>query len=371
MWCVWSRTKVEINIKVRALIERHAAIDWRHPPHDPERVKAAFERYLKVLNLTRTVRWIADPADAWAAIVDGWKPTSLGEARLRVGLAAHIAGWVWIPREQRAAWTAWEMAVTTRAAAVNAMFRTAASGDTTHHRGLQRIAFVAETDALFVGRVIGWLNVDKLRVDRYLPRLAFTVGSKLRSTKARRLIEIFEPMIDAFEGGAFGHILGEKEVLVLACPSLHTRGGVLHREGGPAIEWPWTKLWYWKGINVPRRVIERPETLTADEIREEQNAEIRRVMIERFGPGRYVREMGGQKISRDATGTLWHCSIEDVDGDRYVFAVVEVVNGSKEPDGTRKRYFLSVPQSCRSAIEAVAWTYGMSVKQYRQLKLRT
>jgi hypothetical protein len=80
--------------------------------------------------------------------------------------------------------------------------------------------------------------------------------------------------------------------------------------------------------------------------------------------------MGGQKVSGDAAGMLWHCAIED-GSDRYVFAVVEVVNGSKEPDGSRKRYFLSVPPDCRSAMEAVAWTYGMTVKQYRQLKVRT
>jgi hypothetical protein len=80
--------------------------------------------------------------------------------------------------------------------------------------------------------------------------------------------------------------------------------------------------------------------------------------------------MGGQKVSRDAAGTLWHCAIED-GSDRYVFAVVEVVNGSKEPDGSRKRYFLSVPADCRSTMEAVAWTYSITVKQYRQLKVHT
>jgi hypothetical protein len=84
----------------------------------------------------------------------------------------------------------------------------------------------------------------------------------------------------------------------------------------------------------------------------------------------YVQEMGGQKVSRGAAGTLWHCAIED-GSDRYVFAVVEVVNGSKEPDGSRKRYFLSVPADCRSTMEAVAWTYSITVKQYRQLKVHT
>jgi len=52
-------------------------------------------------------------------------------------------------------------------------------------------------------------------------------------------------------------------------------------------------------------------------------------------------------------------------------AVVEVVNGTAEPDGSHRRYFLSVPPECRTACEAVAWTYGMTAEQYRALRVRT
>jgi hypothetical protein len=365
----WFRTEVKIAIKpeVQAIVDRHAVIDWRNPPHEPERVKAAFERYLKAAGLTRAVRWIADPADAWTAIMEGWTPELLMTERIK----ARLAGWngMWTPSEQLTVQSAWRKAVTTRMNAVYSMFSAVERGDATPGHGWQRIASMAEADALVAGAVIGWLNVDEQRAERHR-RVCVVVGGKLSTTPARRMIDVCEPMIDALEGGAFGHILGKKEVLVLACPALHTRDAVLHREDGPAIEWPRTKLWYWKGINVSRRFVEQPETITAREIREEKNAETRRVMIERFGPGRYVQEMGGRRISRDSTGTLWHCTM-DINGENYVFAVVEVVNGSEEPDGTRKRYFLSVPASCRSAIEAVAWTYGMTVKQYRQLKVRT
>jgi hypothetical protein len=43
-------------------------------------------------------------------------------------------------------------------------------------------------------------------------------------------------------------------------------------------------------VAVPRQVVEAPETLTAEPIRGEEDAEVRRVMLERFGWGRYVRE---------------------------------------------------------------------------------
>jgi len=47
-----------------------------------------------------------------------------------------------------------------------------------------------------------------------------------------------------------------------------------------------------------------------------------------------------------------------------------VVNGSPEPDGTFRHYFLQVPATVRSAREGVAWTYGLTEHRYR-LAVRT
>jgi hypothetical protein len=43
--------------------------------------------------------------------------------------------------------------------------------------------------------------------------------------------------------------------------------------------------------------------------------------------------------------------------------LVEVENGTIEPDGSR-RYFLCVPPWMTTAREAVAWTFGLSVDEY-------
>ena len=48
----------------------------------------------------------------------------------------------------------------------------------------------------------------------------------------------------------------------------------------------------------------------------------------------------------------------------------QVVNGTPEPDGTYKHYFLQVPPTMRTPREAVAWTYGLSERHYR-LAMRT
>ncbi|MBX9587870.1 MAG: hypothetical protein K2X43_01105 [Hyphomonadaceae bacterium] len=318
----------KIKPEVETIIARHEAIDWRKPPHDPERVRAAYERRLKATKLTRQVRLITDPADAWAAR-DAWDAWDARAARDAWDAWAARDAWdAWDAWAARDAWDAWD-ARAARAA---------------------RDAWDAWA-ARDARDAIGWLNItepDEL-----------VLG----------LIEVYAPMIDAFEGGAFGHILGEHEILVLASPAIHTRDRRLHREDGPALEWPKTKLWYWKGINVPQWLIEEPQKITADKIRSEANAEIRRAMIERFGYGRYMRELGGKMIHEDATGKLWKNVTTDMHGTDI--AVVEVLNGSLEPDGTRKTYHLSVPPTCRTAKAAVAWTYGMTEDEYDKLVVRT
>ena len=44
--------------------------------------------------------------------------------------------------------------------------------------------------------------------------------------------------------------------------------------------------------------------------------------------------------------------------------MVEVVNSTPEPDGSRRTYFLRVPPTTRTATAAVAWTFGMRESEY-------
>jgi hypothetical protein len=159
--------------------------------------------------------------------------------------------------------------------------------------------------------------------------------------------------------------------------------GRLHSQTGPAMAFRdgWS-VWAWHGVRVPQYVIEQPDTIRIEKIAAEPNAEIRRVMIERYGYARYVQDMGGTKVHEDATGILWKTGGAQHGGRRTVghaarnaspdeIAVVEVQNGTLEPDGSRRTYFLSVPPTCKTACEAVAWTYGMDEKQYGKMLGRT
>jgi hypothetical protein len=135
----------------------------------------------------------------------------------------------------------------------------------------------------------------------------------------------------------------------------------LHSHDGPAVVWPdgWG-IWMSHGVQVPRQVVEAPETLTVAQIQSEWNVELRRVMLERFGTERYLRESWSRFRGKDEYGTLWESPVPHDEP----LVMVEVGNATPEPDGTFKTYFLRVPPSMRTPREAIAWTFGMAEGEY-------
>ncbi|WP_049563722.1 DUF6745 domain-containing protein [Nonomuraea sp. SBT364] len=154
----------------------------------------------------------------------------------------------------------------------------------------------------------------------------------------------------------------ERVAIVSARPTeLHLDElGRLHAAGGPALAYSdGFALHAWHGMPVPADFT--MTDLTPRRIREEANAELRRVMLEHFGLDRYLAESGARPEHSDETGVLWRIELPDDEP----IAMVEVVNSTPEPDGTRRTYFLRVPPWVRRAREGVAWTFGVSEDDYR------
>lgn len=144
--------------------------------------------------------------------------------------------------------------------------------------------------------------------------------------------------------------------------------GRLHHASGPALRFPdgWS-VWAWKGVEIPRWMIEQPENITLASIDGETNVQVRCCMIEIMTPQRYVSLGGPSRVAEDETGILWRKSWLALDA----WAAVEVINATPERDGTRKHFFLQVPANMRTARDAVAWTYGLRPDVYAQLAVRT
>ena len=142
--------------------------------------------------------------------------------------------------------------------------------------------------------------------------------------------------------------------------------GRLHGERGPALRFPdGTAIWADHGVEVPSDIITDPDSITVERIDAETNAEVRRVMTERFGPERLVREGGAELVDEDEVGRLWRRGFP---GPAWrapePIVMVEVRNSTPEPDGSVRTYFLRVPPTMRSARAAVAWTFGLHGSAY-------
>ncbi|PXX55573.1 hypothetical protein DFR70_12142 [Nocardia tenerifensis] len=141
--------------------------------------------------------------------------------------------------------------------------------------------------------------------------------------------------------------------------------GRLDRGDGPALAYTdGFALHAWRGMSVSAEFLDSLRSLTPERIREEENAELRRVMLEYYGYDRYLDESGAKPIHRDETGVLWRI---ELDGDEDV-VMVEVVNSTPEPDGTHRTYWLRVPPTTQTAREGVAWTFGLGADTYEPVQ---
>ena len=143
-----------------------------------------------------------------------------------------------------------------------------------------------------------------------------------------------------------------------------TRAALEYRDG-------WG-IFSWHGLRVSEQLILHPELITALQIRDEANSEIRRVMLERFGADRFIHDIGAMPIHADETGTLYKVDLPDDEP----LVMVSLVNSTPEaahadgliqaPDGSwRKAYWLRVPPTMQTAREAVAWTFDQRADRYR------
>ncbi|MFI2762068.1 DUF6745 domain-containing protein [Streptomyces echinatus] len=141
--------------------------------------------------------------------------------------------------------------------------------------------------------------------------------------------------------------------------------GRLDRGDGPALAFPdGFALYAWRGMPVQASFVEELRTLTPERIRSEENAELRRVMLEFYGYDRYLADSGARPVHRDETGTLWRI---DLDGDEPA-VMVEVINSTPEPDGSHRTYWLRVPPATRTARAGIAWTFGLDASGYAPLR---
>ena len=109
----------------------------------------------------------------------------------------------------------------------------------------------------------------------------------------------------------------------------------------------------WRGVAVSRRIVFEPQTLDPKQILGERNAELRRVMMERFGYERLIAASDAVELDRD----------HDAGGERRLLRVPldgdeDLVCVSVRCPSTGHTFILRVPPQMQTCRQAVAWTAG-------------
>jgi len=190
-----------------------------------------------------------------------------------------------------------------------------------------------------------------------------------------------------------------------------------HAHDGPAITFRdgYTRA-FSHGMEIPREAVTpgvRETWLTAARIRDEENAEQRRVFLELYGTQRFIKDLGIKPIDASDYGTLYKVPFT-VGPEDEPLTLLHVINSTEEyeqyeivdrahwldrdgnrhdslpgwiaPDGLpdgwryvaqkkrgigephRKEYWLRVPPTMERARQAVAWTFNLEEEQYQPVQ---
>jgi hypothetical protein len=164
----------------------------------------------------------------------------------------------------------------------------------------------------------------------------------------------------------------------------------LHCEDGPAIAFPdgWA-IYAYHGVVVPEKVIMHPEDITAEELLAEENAEVRRVMIERMGFERFCSRAKMKVIHTDRLESNFpSLPVSEVvaPGDRLVTSfrpgveIAELLESEEFRDfeerplrfarltdpSTERQYLLRTEHRHARCYEAIGASFGMTEREYKE-----
>ena len=138
-----------------------------------------------------------------------------------------------------------------------------------------------------------------------------------------------------------------------------------HGQEGPSHRWRdgW-ELFHWHGVAIPAEWLSVPGHLTAKMAVQWKNIEQRRCACEILGWAKILKELKATVIDKDddpEIGELVEVTIPDIGEEKFLRALC----------GTGREFALPVPPEMKTAMEANAWTYGLSLDDFKVPEIRT
>jgi len=200
------------------------------------------------------------------------------------------------------------------------------------------------------------------------------------------------PLLGAFLNGCWLLFWTSDTLYWVSKPTVHTEqtngSRRLHNDSYAALESDVENLYFMHGVLVPAFVVVRPDWITIKHIRDEQNAEVRRVMIERMGWDKFCSEAKMNVLHEDKLESNFPSipmSEMVSEGARLVTSyrpgveIAQLLEADRIVDfedrplrfvrltdpSTGRQYTLRVLHSHTRCYEAVGWTFGKTEEQYK------
>lgn len=201
-----------------------------------------------------------------------------------------------------------------------------------------------EMDTVFV-------STDKEFLEKFAP-VGESLGCETKMVP-QKVLEIYYVFSQA---SGYIYIFDEFIIVCDRASSIVREANRLHNLNGPALAYSdGIKIYSIGGVTVPEKVVMCPETLTMDEINGETNQEVKRLMIERYGAGEYLKAVGAQVIDTDSAGF-------DNSAPRYLLATKDMKWLVGSDGSTNRVYYMNVPMEAKTCKEAHEMISGLSEK---------
>ncbi|GCD80457.1 DUF6745 domain-containing protein [Schleiferia thermophila] len=167
-------------------------------------------------------------------------------------------------------------------------------------------------------------------------------------------------------GSSFFSYLTRYEAVILRWPdNFHvTPMGIFHTPDQPCLSWKDQRFYFYNNWPISPEFYENPDRVTKTMVMSEKNVEKRRAYMEILGSKRFAEllDLRVRDQSIDRQGYLVELyqsnQPDDLSGDYIQF--VKVICPS-----TGRAYMLCVPPEIKSALQAVAWTFGKELDEYQ------
>jgi hypothetical protein len=137
-------------------------------------------------------------------------------------------------------------------------------------------------------------------------------------------------MFEAFEAGLWQFCITENEIVYAPLPAVHLDSERrLHNHNNFAFAWLDGGDYYYHGTRVTKQIILQPDSITVAQIQTETNAEVRRVMLERYrlsdqisgevsGEALFIEDIKAKPQKADEYGAIYTVAMADDEALCYV-----------------------------------------------------